>query len=60
MAGNGVNVGIGIDYSQFEKDLSIVNKQLKSIAEQKRVISLKVNFAKTQNASGFSLQKWMG
>ena len=52
MAGNGVNIGVGIDYSQFQKDISIINKDLKSISEQKRIINLDIDFGKTLNSKG--------
>lgn len=46
MAGNGIKLGVGIDLSQFQKDLSYVNKQLNTIAGQQAVINLKLNLPK--------------
>ena len=46
MAGNGVNLGVGIDLSQFQKDISYVNKALKDVSAQQAVIGLKLNIPK--------------
>ena len=43
MAGNGINMGVGIDLSQFQKDLSYVNKELGKVSAQQAIISLTLN-----------------
>lgn len=46
MAGNGVNLGVGIDLSQFQKDISYVNKELKDISKLEVVAKMKIGLPK--------------
>lgn len=46
MAGNGVNLGVGIDLAQFQKDISYVNKELKDISKLEVVAKMKIGLPK--------------
>ena len=39
--GNGLNLGVGIDLSQFDKDLSYVNRKLKTVDGQVELATIK-------------------
>ena len=41
MAGNGLNLGVGIDLSQFDKDISYVNKKLNTVGGQVELATIK-------------------
>lgn len=41
MAGNGLNLGVGIDLSQFDKDISYVNKKLRTVGGQVELATIK-------------------
>ncbi len=42
----GIKLGVGIDISEFQKDISYINKELKSVAAQQGIINLKLDIPK--------------
>ena len=53
MAGNGLNLGVGIDLSAFQKDIQIINKELKTAAGQDFIIKMKVSMPKGELQNQF-------
>lgn len=51
----GIRLGVGIDLSEFQKDISYINKELKSVAAQQSVINLKLDIPKGNIKREFEL-----
>lgn len=53
---SGFNISVGVDRSDFDKDLSYVNKQLKTLAGQEALVNLKLKLPQ-QGELGKALRK---
>lgn len=60
MAGNGLNLGVGIDLSQFDKDVSHVNKQLRTFSGQDIIIKTKFDGKEVVNETTGEVNKITG
>lgn len=52
MAGNGMNISVGIDYSQAQKDAGNINKMLKTLSGQDVIINTKFDGKEIKDADG--------
>lgn len=58
--GNGLNLGVGIDLSQFDKDVSYVNKQLRTFSGQDIIIKTKFDGKEVVNETTGEVNKITG
>ena len=58
--GNGLNLGVGIDLSQFDKDVSYVNKQLRTFSGQDIIIKTKFDGKEVANEATGEVTKITG